>query len=548
MKHTFSTVRKAILMVYGCDSRAFWVRLICMLVQSILPLVNIYLLKQVVDGITLAVASQSNVIYETPVWTSILLFCAVFFANRLVGVVNGVNNDKLSQKITDYLSERIQRQSSLLDMAYYDTPEFYDTFHRAQQEASTRPISIFNNTVTLIGSLISIVGIAFMLADASFTVLLVMIAAVIPSFVFRLKKAIAVYKFRRNSTQDYRKTSYFAALLSNREYAKEVRTYNLSEYFRSRFVKLRKGLVDRLLSISKKMAVLDGASAIIETVALLAVLFLLLNKAIVGAITVGSFVMLFEAYRRGQSYLQKTVVSVSSLYDNRLFMDNLNEFLELKPQLTSPQSPVPFPDRIEKVTFNHVFFSYPNSDKFVLSDFCLEAGNGEVALVQGENGFGKTTMLKLLLRLYDPLQGSIEINGIDIRQFDVNELRRSVGAIFQDYVRFYCTVSDNIVFGDVGNPDKDKIAKAASMAGIHELIEKMPEGYETQLGRMFVNGEELSMGQWQKLALARLYYSDAPVLILDEPTAWMDAPSRQHFYQQLESLKANKVIILINHI
>lgn len=548
MKQTLSTIRKTMAMVYDCDRRAFGVRLVCMLLQSVLPLVNIYLLKRLVDDISVILANRQGLFDNTDVGVCLLLFCVVFFVNRVMGVVSALNGDILSQKIVDYLNDRIQRQSSRLDVSYYDSPEYYDTFHRAQQEASTRPVAIFNNTVTLVGSLISIVGIVVMLAGASWTVVLVMVVSVVPSFLFRLKKSVSVYRFRRSSTQDYRRTSYYSALLGNREFAKEIRSYNLSAHFRALYVRQRRVLVAKLLRISRKMAFLDFLSAVIETLALFAVLFLLLRGTIAGAFTIGSFVMLFEAFRRGQSYLQKTVAATSSLYDSRLFMDNLTEFLELQPQVVSPSAPVPFPQVVEQVLFENVSFAYPDAGHDVLSNFNLQATKGDVVTVQGENGFGKTTLLKLLLRLYDPREGRITVNGIDIRSFDLNELRRGIGAIFQDYVRFYCTVSDNIVFGNVDDPDMARVEKATAMAGIKEMIEKLPDGYDTQLGRMFLKGEELSMGQWQKLALARLYYSDAPILFLDEPTAWMDVRSRQHFYQQLDVLKKNKVVILINHI
>lgn len=548
MRQTLSTIRKTMSMVYDCDRRSFWVRLVCMLLQSVLPLVNIYLLKCLVDEISMLLNDDTVMFGNTDAGLFLSLFCIVFLVNRVVGVVNGLNGDILSQKIVDYLNDRIQRQSSRLDMSYYDSPEYYDTFHRAQQEASTRPMAIFNNSVTLVGALISLVGIVAMLAGSSWSVVLVMVVSVVPSFLFRLKKAVSVYGFRRSSTQDYRKTSYYSALLGNREYAKEIRSFNLSAHFRALYVRQRRMLVAKLLRISRKMAFLDVLSAVVETVALLFVLRLLLMGTVDGAFSIGSFVMLFEAFRRGQSYLQKMVSSTSSLYDNRLFMENLTEFLDLQPRIVSPSSPLPFPQVVDRVSFENVSFAYPDADRDVLSNFNLVADKGDIVAVQGENGFGKTTLLKLLLRLYDPRDGRITVNGIDIRLFDLNELRRGVGAIFQDYVRFYCTVSDNIVFGNVDDPDMARVEEAAAMAGIKEMIDKLPDGYDTQLGRMFVNGEELSMGQWQKLALARLYYSDAPILFLDEPTAWMDAHSRQHFYKKLDVLKKNKVVILINHI
>ena len=185
----------------------------------------------------------------------------------------------------------------------------------------------------------------------------------------------------------------------------------------------------------------------------------------------------------------------------------------------------------------------------MLSHFSLTARAGEVTQLEGENGFGKTTLLKLLLRLYDTDQGMVLINGVDVRRYDLKGLRHGVGAIFQDYVRFYCTAEENIVFGDVNHYDRERVRQVAHLSGADKFIEKLPKGYDTPLGRMFDGGEELSMGQWQRIALSRQLYGNAPVLVFDEPTAWMDVPSRDRFYETLDMLqKQNKVIILIKHV
>ena len=216
--------------------------------------------------------------------------------------------------------------------------------------------------------------------------------------------------------------------------------------------------------------------------------------------------------------------------------------------MNAPQ-PKPFPKRVSTVEFRDITFRYPKMQRDVLSHFNLTARAGEVTQIEGENGFGKTTLLKLLLRLYDTDKGAVLIDGVDVRQYDLRELRRGIGAIFQDYVRFYCTAEENIAFGDISRHDSARVKKVAELAGVDKYIERLPKGYQTPLGRMFDDGEELSMGQWQRIALARQLYSDAPVLIFDEPTAWMDVPSRDRFYRTLEELKAEgKVIILIKHV
>ena len=539
---------KALNMIRLCDSKSFWLRIFYVLVMNVLPLMNLYILKFLVDSVTTGTAPVFMGI-EMTTFTTLGIFCGIFLLNRVVNVMNGVNNDIMQQKLIDYISERMQGQSAKLDMAYFDNPEYHDTYHRAQQEASYRPIQILNGFMNLLGSLISITIIVAMLTQVSGWIIVVMVAAVVPSFIVRVIKARQIYAFRRNNTQNYRRTSYYTALLGGRDYAKEMRTFGLAPHFRAQFVEIRKRLVKDLVRISRKLGWYDAICATVETAALFFVTLFLILSTSDGDITVGSFVMLFEAFRRGQSQLTGLVSSITGLYDNRLFVGNLFEFLDLQPEITNAPDAKPFPKRVSRVEFRDITFRYPKMQRDVLSHFNLTARAGEVTQIEGENGFGKTTLLKLLLRLYDTDQGAVLIDGVDVRKYDLKGLRRGIGAIFQDYVRFYCTAEENIAFGDVEHYDHERVRYVAELAGVDKYIEHLPKGFDTPLGRMFDGGEELSMGQWQRIALARQLYSNAPVLIFDEPTAWMDVPSRDRFYQTLEMMKQEgKVIILIKHV
>ena len=539
---------KALNMIRMCRPKSFWLRIFYVFVQSVLPLVSLYVLKFLVDSVT---NGEQQVIlgHEFSPYMLLVIFSLLFLLNRLVNVLSTVNNDIMSQRLVDYLSDRMQRQSARLDMSYFDNPEYHDTYHRAQQEASYRPLQVLNGFMNLFGALLTISGIVVMLTTASPWIIVVMVVAVFPSFVVRIIKSRQIYAFRRENTQNYRRTYYYTTLLGGRDYAKEMRTFGLASYFRSRFVKIRKELVVALLRISRRIAMYDSICALVETAALFLVTLFLIRSATSGAITVGAFVMLFEAFRRGQASLNTLVAAISGLYDNRLFVGNLFEFLDLEPTIVSPPNPKPFPKEVHTVEFRDITFRYPKMERDVLKHFNLTARAGEVTQIEGENGFGKTTLLKLLLRLYDTDEGAVLVDGVDVREYDLQGLRHGIGAIFQDYVRFYCTAEENIAFGDIENPNSDRVRYVARLAGADKIIERLPKGYQTPLGRMFDGGEELSMGQWQRIALARQLYSDAPVLIFDEPTAWMDVPSRDRFYETLELMKNNnKVIILIKHV
>lgn len=533
-------------MVRRCDPWSFRRRLLYELLQSLLPLLALYILKLLIDSVTTKAPLTS---YLSPL-TLLVALCVVFLLNRIVSALSSINNDVLGQRLIDHVSDLLQHQSARLDMQYYDTPAYHDTLHRAQQEASYRPLQILSNFMALGGSMVSIIGVVAMMITASWWVIVVMVAAVVPGFAVRLYKARRIYRFRRENTQLYRRTSYYSAILTARDFAKELRTFNLAPLFRGRFVEVRKELVSHLLSISRRLGMLEILCAFIEAAAMFAIVWLLLKEAFAGAITIGTFVMLFEAFRRGQGYLQNLVGGIAGLYDNRLFIGNLFEFLQLEPTIVDPEEPAEVPEEITEVEFRGVTFRYPDMERDVLKDFSLSARKGDITRIDGHNGFGKSTLVKLLLRLYDPAEGAVFVNGIDIRRFQPRQLRERMGVLFQDFARFYCTMGENIAFGrsasDLQPPTSD-LSRALELSGADKVANTLPHGTDTLLGRLFDGGSELSMGQWQRVALARALVSDAPILILDEPSAWLDHDARQHLDNTLQTLKDDKIIIIITH-
>lgn len=541
------------MLVRRCNRRSFRLRVLYVVLQSVLPLVNLYILKLLVDAVTAAATHSVSPVAIQPLML-LAAMVTVFLLNRIVSALNAVNNDVLGQRLVDYMADIMQRQAARLDMAYYDTPAYYDSLHRAQQEASSRPLVILGNFMSLFGSLLSIAGIVVMLASASWWVIVVMVLAVIPGFAVRLYKARRIYRFRRDNTQLYRRTGYYSSLLSSRAYAAEMRAYNLTDFFRRRFVDSRSRLVGQLLRISRRFGTLDVLSSIIEAVAMFAIVWLLIQQAFAAAISVGTFVMLFEAFRRGQGYLSSLVSSIAALYDNRLFVGNLFDFLDFEPQIVSPANPVPMPGKIEMVEFRDITFRYQDMEHDVLHHYNLTAKVGEVTRIEGENGYGKSTLVKLLLRLYDPQEGTVLINGIDIRSFSLDELRRKVGVMFQDFGRYSLTAEENIAFSTpaditqaIEQSSNQAIRNSAHLAGADTFIERLPAAYDNMLGRTFDGGAELSMGQWQRLAFARLLYTDAPVMVLDEPVAWIDIAARERFNAVIEQIKHDKIILIISH-
>lgn len=519
--------------IFLSDRRSFALEIFYSVVQSVLPLANLYVLKKIVD--TLEVR-----------W--ILVFGAIFLLNRLFATLEQVNYDRYAQKMMDSVSDMIHRQSVRLDLAYYDDSDFHDNLHRAQQEASFRPMRILESGVSLVGAAITIVGIVAMLATASPWIIPVMAVAVLPSFIVRIIKSRAIYAFRRERTPLDRRARYYSQLLTEDTYAKETRAFSLSERFAEAFRSIRRTIVAGVLKISRRIAVYDSICAVFETAALVGVTFLLLKNTAGGEGSIGTFVMLFEAFRRGISSLQTASRSIASLYDNKLFIRNLSEFLAFEPSIVSPANPKPFPSRIDSIEFKDIRFSYPKTENPVFDGFSLRCERGAITRIEGPNGFGKSTLLKLLLRLYDPQGGAVLVNGTDIREFDLHELRKSIGPVFQDFVTYSFTISENITLaGEEAAIDADRFRRAIGIAGLDRVGKRYKKGFDTPLGRQF-GGEELSQGQKQRVAIARAVYQDAPVVAFDEPVAWVDEESRNNFFSLLDEYSRNKVVILISHL
>jgi ATP-binding cassette subfamily B protein len=287
----------------------------------------------------------------------------------------------------------------------------------------------------------------------------------------------------------------------------------------------------------------------VGTLATFGALAYIANQTVHGTLTIGDLVMYYQAFQRGQAYLQNVVSGLASLYEDSLFLTNLYEFLDLQPRIVEPSTPRPLAIPLRQgITFEHVRFSYGASDQTVLDDITLTIRPGEHIALVGANGAGKTTLVKLLCRLYDPSAGRITLDGVDLREFDTTDLRRQISVVFQDYAHYQLSARENIWLGNTAlPPDGGTIAAAAQAAGADALIDSLPHGYDTRLGNWFDDGHELSIGQWQKIALARAFFRDAQIIVLDEPTSALDAAAEYEVFQQFRHLATRRTTILISH-
>jgi len=303
------------------------------------------------------------------------------------------------------------------------------------------------------------------------------------------------------------------------------------------------------IGIAFKYALTELIAEAFATIAVFGSLAFIAYRTVQGMMTLGDMVMYYQAFQRAQGYLKEMLNGLASLYEDNLFLSNFYDFLDLKPTIIKPVRPVPVPRPMKKgIVFDKISFRYPTGDALVIKDVNINIRPGQVVALVGENGSGKTTLVKLLCRLYDPTAGKITVDDMDLRSFDTTALRREIGIIFQDYVQYQMTVRENIWMGNTRlAPDDEKIVAAAKYSGADDVIAGLPQGYETMLGKWFGNGAELSIGQWQKVALARAFLRDAQIIVLDEPTSSMDAKAEAAVFENLRELAAGRTVIFISH-
>jgi ATP-binding cassette subfamily B protein len=454
-----------------------------------------------------------------------------------------------AQIVTDHVQEILHEKSVAVDLEYYENSHFYDTLHRAQLEAPHRPASILNGLIQVAQNAVTLAGIATLLFAFHWGIAAILCASLLPGLLFRLKYADRLFQWQNERSVADRTATYLNWLLTGQYYAKEIRLFNLGPLFIRRFRELRHLLRREKLGIISRYAFMELISEAFAVLAIFGSLALIAYRTVQGVMTLGDMVMYYQAFQQAQGHLKEILGGLASLYENNLFLSNFYEFLDLKPRVAVPQRAMPVPRPMQEgIVFDRVGFRYPTGETTVLEEVSLKIPPGQVVALVGENGSGKTTLVKLLCRLYDPTAGRITVDGIDLRDIDGSSLRREIGIIFQDYAQYQMTARENIWIGNTELPVEDgKVVAAARRTGAHRFLSALTRGYDTMLGKWFGNGAELSIGQWQKVALARALLRDAQIIVLDEPTSSLDARAEYEVFQNLRELAAGRTVILISH-
>ena len=408
---------------------------------------------------------------------------------------------------------------------------------------------MLNNLRYVIQNSISAVAVGGLLLWLHWSLVVVLLGAAIPGVLVRIRYAKKMHTWETQKTPVERQAAYFSWMLTKDVYAKEIRVFGLGSLFMERFRRLQSGLLSEKLGIVQKKTLAELLSMSTAICVSFVLLGYLAMRTVKGLMSLGDLVMFYAAVQRGQFLLRQVFSSVADLYEDNLFLSNLYRFLELKPKLLELSNPRLVSRPLKSgIVFDHVSFQYPGNEQRVLHDVSFTIRPGEHVALVGANGAGKTTIAKLLCRLYDPTGGAITLDGVDLRQYPSEDLRRNMSVVFQDFGRYQLTVRENIWLGNIRVPPEDRCLEAAvHKAGIRPFISQLPNGYDTVLGKWFDGGQELSAGEWQKIAIARAFLHDGEIIILDEPSSSLDARGECEIFERFHQLVKDKTAILISH-
>ncbi len=549
----FTSLPRVLRLVWSTSALFTTLLGILSLFQGFTPALSVWITGLVIDSVVLGIRLHS----PNPIWLPVGLQLAVTLFSNLLSTLSNVVQQLLQEKVSNRVQLLILEKADTLDLAFFENPEFYDKMRQATDQSTYQPVSMISQTFDLFRTTVTMFSMIFLLLQLSWWLAIVALIVPIPAFISSIHYGWRGFQRRRWQSPERRIMDYFNRLMTVDTYNKEIKLFTLGDFFITQFKRIAnklynedKEIIVRRYLINFLWSALTGIanSAIYLYVALQVVLSL-------GRISLGSLTRYTQAaIQAGQSF-QGLLSGISSTYESNLYINTLFEFLEYKPVIVSPPEPQPVAPEREKrgldVEFRNVSFTYPGKDaetQAALKNVSFTIAAGEAIALVGRNGAGKTTIVKLLTRLYDPDEGEILIGGRNIKEYDLEELRGHVGVIFQDYVTYYLSARENIGVGRIDDIENEElVTSAARKSGANAVIEGLPEGYDTMLGRWFNKGTQLSGGEWQKIALARAFMRDAGILILDEPTSSLDARAEYEVFTHFRTLTGGKTAIFVSH-
>jgi ATP-binding cassette subfamily B protein len=533
-------------MVWGTNPPLLVAGIVLRLFRAVLPLAILWVSKLIVDAVVRWITHHTGNL--TAIWELVGIELLLAVASDIFARANTLCDSLLADRFTNIVSLRLMDHATQLDLASLEDPDFYDKLERARRQTTGR-LGLLTALFNMGQDMLTLATLSGGLLVFSPWLMVLLVVAVIPTFLGETHFTSLAYSVLHRRTPERRMLDYLRFLGASTFSAKEVKVFGLGPHLTDRYQSLSEGIYTENKAISKKRAVYGSLLNLISTGGYYGAYAVVLTKILGGGISFGTFTFLTGAFARSRAYIEKILSGFNDISEQALYVKDLFEFFEMQPTIRSAPSAIPAPRPIRSgFQFENVSFSYPGSARRVVQNISFGLDRGEKIALIGENGAGKTTIVKLLARLYDPVEGRILLDGVDLREYDVEELRHEISVIFQDYMRYDMFARENIAFGKIESmTDQERIENAAYKSLAKNVIDRLPNGYEQMVGRRFEGGVDLSGGEWQKFALARAYMRDAQVLILDEPTATLDARAEYEVFQRFAELTSGRTAVLISH-
>ena len=544
------TIYFAVQLIWRTNWRAVVALAVVILLESPILAFQLWIVKLIIDAIVAAING-------IPI--SLMLIFGLVAAegglkilNTLLQQINLVVQKRLNDQLSEKINGDILDKVNQLDLRFFEKAEYYDSLARAQQDALYRPTEILLYSVQMLQSLLTLIALIVILLQFDPIIFIALFIGAFVSIFGQSRLAAWEFSVLDHQIPETRKLAYLGALITNSGAAKEIRIFGLGNLFRTEYLRLLRKHNEEKLNVAHRRARIGLLSGTIGALIFAGVHLYLITATLRRDLSVGDLTMLTSTFFQSQIYLSSLIATAAALYQAGLFLNHLEIFMSFSPGIVSPSEPQPIVHPLQRgLDLIDVCFRYPEAKDPVLRNINLSIQPGEIVAIVGDNGAGKTTLIKLLCRLYDPTHGVIMLNGVDIRLYDLDQLRRQYSVIFQDFVNYQATVRENIGYGyipSLSDPELAEIKKAAEKSGIHSFIQDLPRGYDTLVGKLFEGGHELSGGQWQMLALARALVRPATVVILDEPTASLSPGSEVSFFHHFKrSLSKDQIGIIISH-
>lgn len=544
-----SLLKKVILLLRFSSRKLSILVVMITILEAVIGIAALYAIKVLVDVLGTQLGGDVADIQRGEIFFYLAISGFAILLSVVLQTVGKLYRTQHGMMVGDFVDREIHTRAIKVDLAFYESPKYFDSLRLARQGGAQRPAMVVSGILMIFRSIIFLVGVLVLIAGIDWRLLPVILVAMIAALFVRVRFTKKLFNWYKNFIQLERRSSYLDDLMTLNIHAKEIRFGGLGDHLKDRYSKLRTRIREEHLAIERRRTVAELAVAVIGALVFAGAAAFLVFETMSGRLGVGDMVLFVLLFRRAEGSGKELIMHVGKLYDDRLYLGQLFDFLSVEPGIVAPAKAETVPTTLTQgLKINAVSFQYPGTESLALKNVSLEIHPGKVVALVGANGSGKTSLIKLLTRLYDPTSGEITLDGKDVRSFDPGMYRRMFSVVFQDFSKYSDTVTDNIRYQDVSKAVvAEKVEQAAQKAGAEEFIAKLEQGYDTPLTRLFDGGQELSIGQWQRLALARAFYCDSKIMILDEPSSALDPDFEFTLFENFRERLGDRGALLISH-